>query len=901
VPAQRLVLIDGYSNIFRAFYALRNLSNSKGEPTNAVYGFINMLRKLLREDNPELVGIALDMAEKTFRSERFAEYKANRTPMPEDLKSQLPWIRRAIEAFRIPILEAQKYEADDVLGSLAAQAAAAGYDVVLVSADKDLMQLVRPGISLFHTGRNKLYDEAGVTEDFGVPPSRVADVLALMGDSVDNVPGVPGIGEKGAKQLIKEYGSLENLLDRAGEITRKAYREGLVQHREQALLSKELVTIPTDLPVTFDPQALRHDPPDNDALRALFSELEFFSLVEELAPAKEASALVAPAEAHEVTRPAEWQAAMAELGPGTPIHVARLGESRPIAIAVTLGERVVVADLRREGMDAAVRATLADWLADPARELVGHDVKQLLKLADGMRSTRPRAALFDTMLVSYLLRPAVRGHALGEVALERLGVQVITDVEAGWGKDQEPPPGDARLLACAAERVTLVRRFAEAMRGELGGEGDLAAASPAPGSNLDAAPRAGGLLRVYREIEEPLLPVLLAMEQAGVRLDVEFLRTMSGELGGQVTALEQEIYTLAGETFNINSPTQLGAILFEKLALPVLGRTKKTKSYTTGAEILEELAGRGYPLPERLLRYRELTKLKSTYVDALPLLVAEDGRVHTTYEQAVAATGRLSSINPNLQNIPVRGELGQRIRRAFIAESGAVLLAADYSQIELRVLAHIADEPALIEAFQRGEDIHASTAAMVFGGTPELVTPDQRRAAKVINFGIVYGMSAFGLGKNLGIPSGEADRFIKAYLERLPNVKRYMEETLAQAQQTGKVETLYGRARYLPDITSKNFNLRENARRMAINARIQGTAADIQKKAMIAVDRALRAETPDARLLLSVHDELVIEAPQAQAESVAALVKREMEGVEILKAPLLVETGWGANWLEAKA
>jgi DNA polymerase-1 len=877
VPAQRLVLIDGYSNIFRAFYALRNLSNSKGEPTNAVYGFINMLKKLLREENPELVGIALDMAEKTFRSERFAEYKANRTPMPEDLKSQLPWIRRAIEAFRIPILEAQKYEADDVLGSLAAQAAAAGYEVVLVSADKDLMQLVRPGISLFHTGRNKLYDEAGVTEDFGVPPSRVADVLALMGDSVDNVPGVPGIGEKGAKQLIQEFGSLEALLDRAGEITRKGYREGLQQHREQALLSKELVTIPTDLPVVFDPQALRHDPPDNDALRALFSELEFFSLVEELAPAKEPSALLAPADAREATTPAEWLAAVAELGAG-PVHMARLGESRAIVLAVSIGERVVVADLRREGLDSAVRATLGAWLADPAREVVAHDVKQLLKLADG--APRPAATIFDTMLVSYLLRPAVRGHGLAEVALERLGVQVITDVEAGWGKDQEPPPGDARLLACAAERVTLVRRFAEAMRGELGAE---------------------ALARVYRDIEEPLLPVLLAMEQAGVRLDVEFLQAMSVELGGQVTALEQEIYTLAGETFNINSPTQLGAILFEKLALPVLGRTKKTKSYTTGAEILEELATRGYPLPERILRYRELTKLKSTYVDSLPLLVAADGRVHTTYEQAVAATGRLSSVNPNLQNIPVRGELGQRIRRAFIAEPGAVLLAADYSQIELRVLAHIADEPTLIEAFRRGEDIHASTAAMVFGGTPELVTPDQRRAAKVINFGILYGMSAFGLGKNLGIPSGEADRFIKAYLERLPNVKRYMDETLASAQQTGKVETLYGRARYLPDITSKNFNLRENARRMAINARIQGTAADIQKKAMIAVDRALRAEHSDARLLLSVHDELVIEAPAAQAESVAALVKREMEGVETLKAPLLVETGWGANWLEAKA
>ncbi len=876
MPKPRLFLIDGYSNIFRAFYALRNLSNSKGEPTNAVYGFITMLRKLLRDENPELVGVALDLGEKTFRSERFAEYKANRAPMPEDLKSQLPLVRRAIEAFRIPILELHNYEADDVLGSLAVQASDAGFDVVLVSADKDLMQLVRPGISLYHTGRSKLYDAAAVEEDFGVPPDRVADVLALMGDAVDNVPGVPGIGEKGAKQLIKEYGSLGALLERAGEIPRKAYREGLQQHREQALLSKELTTIPTDLPVTFDPQALRHDPPDNDALRSLFADLEFFSLLEELAPAAARPAALPPAEARAIETAEEWRAAVA--GVQSPLCVARLGEARAVGLAVAGRDGAVFADLRRGELREAALASLSAWAADPGMELVGHDLKAILHLVPG---TRARAALFDTMVVSYVLRPALRGHALGEVALERFGVQSITDVEAGWSKDQEPPPGDQRLLACAAERVDLVRRFADAMRAELAA--------------------ADGLGRVYREIEAPLLPVLVSMEEAGVRLDAEFLGRMSIELGGQVQALEGEIYTLAGESFNINSPTQLGAILFEKLGLPVLGRTKKTKSYSTGAETLEELAGRGYPLPEKILRYRELTKLKSTYVDALPTLVAADGRVHTTYDQAVAATGRLSSVNPNLQNIPIRGELGQRIRDAFIAAEGFVLLAADYSQIELRVLAHIAEEPVLIDAFQRGEDIHASTAAMVFGGSPALVTADQRRAAKVINFGILYGMSAFGLGKNLGIPSSEADRFIKAYLERLPHVKRYMDETLAQALQTGKVETLYGRARFLPDIHSKNFNLRENARRMAINARIQGTAADIQKKAMIAVDAALRAEHPAARLLLTVHDELVVEVPLAEAEAVAVLVQREMEGVDHLKAPLRVETGWGRSWREAKA
>ncbi|MEO8502897.1 MAG: DNA polymerase I [Acidobacteriota bacterium] len=876
MPAQRLFLIDGYSNIFRAFYALRNLSNSKGEPTNAVYGFINMLRKLLREENPELIGVAFDISGKTFRSERFAEYKANRTPMPEDLKSQLPWVRRAIEAYRIPILELANYEADDVLGTLAVRAAAEGYEVVIVSADKDLMQLVRPGISMFHTGRNKLYDPAAVEEDFGLPPERVADVLALMGDAVDNVPGVPGIGEKGAKQLIREFGSLTALLERVGEVPKKAHREGLQQHREQALLSLELVTIPTDLPVIFDPQALRHDPPDQEALRSLFGELEFFSLLEELAPAVARADAPAVTPARELLTAEEWRSAVNDVGRG--VYVARIGERPALGLGIIREGEALFADLRREELRAAVLESLRSWSARADLKIVGHDLKEILRIAAPLDPARAR--LFDTMLVSYVLRPALRGHGVAEVALERFSAQLISETEAGWSKGQEPPQSSAGLLAYAAERVEMPRRFAEAMRPELGD---------------------GPLAKVYWEIEAPLVPVLLGMEEAGVRLDVEFLRAMSAELGGLIGGLEGEIYTLAGENFNINSPSQLGTILFEKQSLPVLGRTKKTKGYSTDAETLTELAARGYPLPERILRFRELTKLKSTYVDALPALVAADGRLHTTYEQAVAATGRLSSVNPNLQNIPIRTELGQRIRKAFVAAEGMVLLAADYSQIELRVLAHIAEEPALVDAFQRGEDIHASTAAMVFGGSPELVTPDQRRAAKVINFGIVYGMSAFGLGKTLGIPSSEADRFIKAYLERLPNVKRYMEDTLAQAQHSGKVETLYGRVRYLPDIQSKNFNLRENARRMAINARIQGTAADLLKKAMIAVDRRLRAELPDARLLLTVHDELVLEAPTAAAEAVAELVRCEMVGVESLRVPLLVDVGWGANWHAAKA
>jgi DNA polymerase-1 len=880
VPSSRprLYLIDGYSNIFRAFYAIRNLSNSRGEPTNAVYGFVTMLRKLLREDKPDLIGVALDVG-KTFRSEKFEDYKANRAPMPEDLRSQMPWVRRVLEAYRIPILELQGYEADDVLGSLSCRAAEAGFDVVLVSADKDLMQLVEPRVSLYHTGRTKLYGPKDVEEDFGVPPEKVADVLALMGDSIDNIPGVPGIGEKGAKTLIQQYGSLEELLAHAGEVTRKAYREGLLEHQEQARLSKELSTIHTSLDLAFDPEALRLDPPDDDALRRLFTELEFFSLVEELkATAPPAGQEMPPVE--ERTTLQDWEERIAGLGEGgKEVFVAVLGEERPIGLAV--GEEgetpVFVADLRRDGMREAALATLEHWISDPGARLSGHNLKEVLRLSPAGPTCR--ATLFDAMLVSYLLKPSVHGHTLDELALERLSCKPLTAKEAGWDKGQDPPQGDSRLASYACERITFARRMTGSMRAELG-TGDLA--------------------KVYRDIEAPLLPVLLGMEEAGILLDVDYLRGMSAELGQELAGLEEEIYRQAGERFNLNSPQQIGLILFDKMGLPVLKRTQKTKSYSTGAETLEELAARGYPIAEALLRYRELTKLKSTYVDALPMLVGSDGRLHTRFNQAVAATGRLSSTNPNLQNIPIRTELGQRIRRAFVAGPGQALLVADYSQIELRILAHIAGEQELVRAFAAGEDIHRATAAVVFNVAPELVSGEQRRAAKTINFGILYGMSAFGLGQALSIPPREAEAFIKAYLDRYPGVRRYVEETQQSAEKEGKVETLYGRVRWLPDIQSKNRNLRENARRMAINARIQGTAADLLKLAMIATDRRLRREHPDARLLLTVHDELVLEVPEGSVEPVAALVKEEMEGVAQLQVPLVVDAGWGPSWYEAK-
>ena len=872
----RLFLIDGYSNIFRAFYAIRSLSNSKGMPTNAVYGFLNMLRKLLREESPEMVGVALDLGAEKVRTEKYAEYKANRPPTPEDLKAQIPWIRKTLEAYKIPILELLGHEADDVLGTLAKRGAEAGFDVVLVSADKDLMQLVDDHVFVFHTGREKLYDRRTVEEDYGVAPERIVDVLALKGDSVDNVPGVPGIGEKGARQLVSEFGGVEELLDRAAEVTRKSYREGLEQHREQALLSKELVTIHTDLEVAFEPERLQHEEPDTEALAEIFRELEFFSLLEELGGARSGGDDEWPA-AQEIDDAAEWRRRSKGLT-GT-LYVTPVGPEEPLGFSVA-GEEgpSYFVDLRREELVEPVRDDLAASFGEQDRSIVGHDLKEVLRFTGP--ETPVRAELFDTMLASYLLRSAARAHSREDLALDRLQHSSLSAADAGWGKKgQEPPLGHEPLLLYAGECVETPKRLAAPLAEELERE---------------------GMASVYREIEGPLVPVLTRMEEAGIALDGAFLDELSQQIAQEMESLEAAIYKVAGDRFNLNSPRQLGEVLFERLGYPVIKKTRKTKSYSTDQATLEELALRGYELPEKLLRYRELSKLRSTYVDVLPGLVAADGRLHTRYEQAVAATGRLSSANPNLQNIPVRTELGREIRKAFVAPAGYKLLVADYNQIELRVLAHIAQDRELLQAFRAGADIHSATAAAVFEVDSALVTADQRRAAKVINFGILYGMSAFGLARNLKIPKADAERFIKTYLARYDGVREYMESTVEQTKREGKVETLYGRVRWLPDIQSRNFNLRENARRMAINARIQGTAADLLKLAMIAVDHRLASEYPDAKLLLTVHDELVLEVPAREVDAVGTIVKAEMEGVAALDVPLIVDVGSGASWYEAK-
>jgi DNA polymerase-1 len=806
--------------------------------------------------------------------------------MPEELRPQIPLVQRAIEAFRIPQLALENYEADDVMGTLSRKAAAAGYEVLLVTADKDMMQLVGPNVRLFHTGRNKLYDVAGITEDFGLPPDKVADVLALMGDAVDNVPGVPGIGEKGAKTLIQEYGSVENLLDNAEKLTRKAYREGLTQHRDQALLSKALVTIHCDLPIELDPESLKVDPPNTEALKALFSELEFSRLLEEL-NAEAGSAAAASAGSNIVGLPGlssvkEWEEFAAAIEGRAVVALAEFDGLA--AMAISSGESAGWVDLRDPLMLAAVSASLAGWCARADFEVVACDLKEILRLGSrGGGNGDCALHFFDLMLASYLLKPTVHGHSLTEIALERLGEKLPEAKQFGFEKGKEPPPvGDERVGRWVSGRLAATRRMEPMLRAEL------------------AAAREGSLQRLYDTIEAPLAPVLLRMEEAGIGLDVPFLRQMSADLAVELAALEGAIHELAGEKFNIQSPSQLGVLLFEKLGLAGGKKTKKTKNWSTDAGTLEDLAAQGHALPEKILRYRELAKLKSTYVDALSEVVGADGRLHTRYYQAVVATGRLSSQNPNLQNIPIRTEMGSRIRKAFRAAPGHLLVVADYSQIELRILAHIADEKAMIEAFASGEDIHRSTAAAVMGIDPDLVTSEQRRAAKATNFGLIYGQGAFGLGRTLGIPTKEAEQFIAAYFARYAGVQAYMQETLAMAEREGCVATLFGRIRHLPDLKSSNWNLRENARRVAINARIQGTAADILKLAMIAVDRRLRSEEAGSRLLLTVHDELVVEAPEARAAAVADLVHREMEGVAELKVPLVAEAAVGPTWFDAK-
>ncbi|MGA7617288.1 MAG: DNA polymerase I [Thermoanaerobaculia bacterium] len=871
----RLFLIDGSSNIYRSYYAIRGLTNSSGMSTNAVYGFIQILRKLLKDQKPDAIAVAFDVSGPTFRHKQFEDYKKDRKPMPDDLSIQIPFIREVCEGFRIPILEIPEYEADDVIGSVACRARDAGFQVVIATADKDFFQLVGDGIQMYHTGRDTLYDAPGATEAFGVAPALVPDVMGIWGDAIDGIPGVPGIGEKGAKALIGEFGSLDAIYEHLDDVKKASQRNKLEEFRDQAFLSRDLARIRCDLDVGVELESFFLEEPDRERLHQLFSKLEFQSLMQEFLP-----------QAEPLTRDYRAIGGAADLAQflsgDAPLAIHFQsdpeGAGQPVGVALSSkpGEAVVVPLADHLGGSDETRAAIRK-LVESERTLVAHDMKlEMRRLLDAGWPLPRRFE--DTMMISYVLNPGAYAHALENVARERLKRDVTTWKEL-LARVEKLDLGE-ECCRYIGEKSDLVFELWESLSKE-----------------MEAEP---ALRKIYEEIEIPLIPILGKMEHRGIRIDTTLLGEMSETMGGQIAELEERIYKEAGQTFNINSPAQLGTILFEKLQYPVLKKTQKTKSYSTGVEVLRELASHGYAVPQLILEHRELHKLKSTYVDALPQLVAPDGRVHTSFNQAVAATGRLSSSDPNLQNIPVRTAQGREIRRAFIAEPGNVLIAADYSQIELRILAHMTGDADLIETFARGADIHRTTAARIFGMGEDEVSSEQRRAAKTINFGVLYGMSAFRLSQELGISGAEAKEFIESYFARFPTIRSYLDATLEEARQSGKVTTLFGRVRYIPEIHNRSWTVRGNAERMATNAPIQGTAADLLKLAMIALDRRLEKEMPRAEMLLTVHDEIVLEAPEREADEVARLVQSTMEGVYPLAVPLAVETRWGRSWFEAK-
>jgi len=876
-----LFLIDGSNNVYRSYFAIRNLTNSSGLATNAVYGFTQTLKKLLKDFEPDCIAVAFDIGRATTRHEAFADYKKDRRPMPDDLAIQLPLVNEVLEGFGIPVIGVEDWEADDLLGTLACVARDRGYDVVLATSDKDFFQLVGDGIKLFHTGREVLYDAKGVEETFGLPPEKVVDVMAIWGDAIDNIPGVPGIGEKGAKALIGEYGSLEGVYENLDKL-KPAQRKKLEENRDKAFISRELARIKCDLPTeSIDFERLKRQEPDRAKLHDVFSRLEFASLMQEFlpeAPPVEVDYRIAASadDVRDLVRDAKEVAIWFEST--TPEGHDELFAA---SLSVKQAESLIVPIADSLGGTAEVRNALRTLLQSD-RLFVAHDIKlQLRRLAS---NGWPLPARFsDTMIMSYVNNPGLPSHAFSNVARDWLKRDVASRKEVA-----KTAPLFALDHEIGATALSPYQQY-------LGEKSDVTVAlKEMLTTELQRDP---ALVDIYDRIELPLIPVLERMEARGIRIDVALLHEMSAKMALQLAQLEKEIYAEAGTDFNINSPQQLAHILFEKLQYPVLKKTKGTKAYSTNVEVLQELAGHGFAVPRLILLHRELHKLKSTYIDALPQLVAKDGRVHTSFNQAVAATGRLSSSDPNLQNIPIRTELGREIRKAFIADEGNVLLAADYSQVELRILAHISQDAELIETFQRGADIHRATASKMFNVAEDELTHDQRRAAKTINFGVLYGMSAFRLSNELNIPTGQAKDFIDAYFARYPKIQEYLDRTLEEARRSGKVTTLFGRVRYIPEIHNKSFTVRGNAERMATNAPIQGTAADILKLAMIALDKRLDDAAP---MLLTVHDEIVIEVPESRAGDVAGIVKETMENIFPLAVPLQVDAHYGRSWYDAK-
>jgi DNA polymerase-1 len=885
-----LYLIDGSAYVYRAFHAVRDLSNSKGMPTNAVFGFTRMLIKLIQERSPQYVAMFFDAKGPTFRHAIYTPYKANRPPMPDELAGQLPWIRKVTDAFNIPVLERPGYEADDLIGTCARLAEAAGFAVVMVTGDKDFIQLVSDRVSIWDPMKDRVIDAATVRTEFNLAPGQIIDMMGLAGDAADNVPGVPGIGPKTALTLIQNYGSMEILYNRLDTLTKKKQRENLVSHKEQAFLSRRLVTIDTHAPVDFDLRDFKAAAPDEEALGRLFQELEFRQLQQEFQQtAPEKPAAYAP-----VMTTAELDAlvcrleACARFAVDTETTSQNAMEATLVGISVALtpceafyipvGHRYLGApeQLPRQ----QVLEKLRPVFENPGIRKIGQNIKYDWTVLR-RHGVDLQGVDFDTMLASYLLNPSKRAHNLDQIALDYLGHKNITFSEvAGKGKNavtfDQVTLDQAVPYACEDADITL--RAYRTLRPRL--------------EEL-------GVMPLMEQVEMPLLPVLMEMEMTGVRLDLEKLHQLSKSFGGQLQRLEEEIHAMAGERFNIQSSQQLGRILFEKLGLPTAKKTKKKTGYSTDVEVLTKLA-EIHELPAYILRHRSLAKLKSTYVDALIDQVAADtGRIHTSFNQTVAATGRLSSSDPNLQNIPIRTEEGLEIRKAFVPQPGWTLLSADYSQIELRILAHYADDPLFIESFRRGEDIHSRTASEVFQTPVEEVTAELRRQAKAINFGIVYGMSAFGLSRELGITPKMAQIYIDSYFERYKGIKGYMTQAVDLARQTQRTSTLLGRVRLLPDIASANATVRQFAERTAINTPIQGTAADLIKVAMIRMAAEIHSRRLETRMLLSVHDEIVFEVPEAELDAMKLLAPQVMENVWELKTPLKVNVAWGPNWAAA--
>ncbi len=885
--------------MYRAFHApIRMpdggvLRNAQGQPTQAVYLFVTMLRKLLKEQRPEYIGASFDLPGRTFRDDLAADYKANRAPMPDELAQQIPMVHEACEALGVPILTSERYEADDVIGTLAEQAHAAGFDVAIVTMDKDFFQLVRPGISVYNPrDEGTWYDGAGVKEKFGVEPGQVVDVLALMGDTIDNIKGVPGIGEKGARDLIVQFGSLENLLAHAAEIPNKRYREGLLGHAEAARQSRELAQIRTNVPVTFQAETLRYRGADNARCFALFNAMAFRTITAEYAPTA-----ASVEKSYRLVNSPEGLAELASSLRTAGRFALRVLPDGPFAmlagvagLAFSWGPRTgAYVPVGHTALSETpclplrdVLAALAPVLEDGSVRKIGHDLKfDVVMLA--RHGVKLAGLDLDTMIASYLLDSTRSAHRLEDLALEHASYKALTEEDVcGRGAKaislSSLPPDAA--LDYAAERADLPGQLAPVLTGLLESE---------------------QLTDVYRTLELPLIEVLADVEQAGIRIDARALAAQSQHVEQELAARSTQIFGFAGGEFNINSPKQLAEILFEKLQLPVLKRTGTARTPSTAVEVLEELA-LAHELPRLILEWRALQKLKGTYIDALPQLIhPRTGRVHTCFNQAVAATGRLSSSDPNLQNIPIRTDLGREIRGAFVADAGNVLISADYSQIELRVLAHLSGDAALVEAFQRGEDIHDRTALKVFGADSGLGKHELRRRAKIINYALLYGKTAFTLAKDIGVTQAAAQAFIDAYFAGFPDVRAFIDRTLEEGRRAGVVRTMFGRRRLVPELNSRNGQIRSAAERVAVNLPIQGSAADILKRAMIDVHAALAARGDlNARMILTVHDELLFETARERADEVAVVVRDQMEQAVALNVPLTVDVRIGENWKEAK-